>query len=207
MPPAQGQMLPHLFTEASFQVQGLVGHEELPGGLRTRLGSWLLRSILHLTDQQTCRVPGKQQRTTRQCDRWHPVLGRDRSSAFPCAHTPEVTDKGVQSWTNNQGASVDNPSLLMQSWRETDPVTSYELSLPHFLLRKLSPQSPPHKSAREREDSCEIRIRTSADVSESFCTSETGRLLPAANYPGLPPLSQTSLITVLAYPPVLQCFW
>lgn len=108
IPPVPGQTPPHLFTEASFQVQGLVGHEEVPGGLCTRLGSQLLWSILHLTDQQTCRVPGKQQTITW----WHLVLGRGRNSAFSCPHNPRSHWQGGQSWANNQAASLDHLSPL-----------------------------------------------------------------------------------------------
>lgn len=193
MTPAPGQTPPHLFTEASFQVQGLVGHEELPGGLSTRLGSWLLRSKLHLTDQQTGRVPGKEQRTTW----WHLVLGRGRSSAFPYAQTQESTDKVGQSWTTNQGASLDHPSPLRQSWRDISYYLLWILSSTFSVEKAFTSKSTPQVCQRERGQlwNQDQKTGTSADVSVSLCTPEIGRLLPAANYSGLPPLSQTSLTT------------
>lgn len=46
----------HLFVKRSLQVEGAVRHEEAACGLNHRLWSWLLRSILHLTDHQPHRV-------------------------------------------------------------------------------------------------------------------------------------------------------
>lgn len=54
----------YLFAEEDCEVQGLVGHEELPGGLSSRLGTHLRRRVLHLTDQQTHRAPADEKSHT-----------------------------------------------------------------------------------------------------------------------------------------------
>lgn len=41
----------YLFAEGHCQVQGLVRHEELPGGLSAGLGAHLERRVLHFADQ------------------------------------------------------------------------------------------------------------------------------------------------------------
>lgn len=41
----------YLFVQGDCEVQGLVGHEELPGGLSPGLGTHLGWCVLYLTDQ------------------------------------------------------------------------------------------------------------------------------------------------------------
>lgn len=124
-----------------------------------------------------------------------------------CSHPRSHWQGGAK--LNKQPRCISGQSIPFNAKlkRDRSCYLLWTLSSTFSVEKAFTSKSTPQVCQREREDSCEIRIRTSADVSESFCTSETGRLLPAANYPGLPPLSQTSLITVLAYPPVLQCFW
>lgn len=52
----------YLFIEGGLQVKGAVRHEEAACGLHHRLWSWLLWSVLHLTDHQPHRV-SRQTRT------------------------------------------------------------------------------------------------------------------------------------------------
>lgn len=78
-----------------------------------------------------------------------------------CLHPGNPTARGAS--LNNRPRCVTEPLTPLRRAKlktETHSVTSYEFSLPHSLLRKLSPQSPPHSSAREREDSCEISVRS-----------------------------------------------
>lgn len=72
------------------------------------------------------------------------------------------TDKRVKVEQSAKGIT-EPPTLFKKGKaedRHTHSVTSYEFSLPDSLLKKLSPQSPPHSSAREREDSCETSVRS-----------------------------------------------
>ena len=52
-----GQLHSHLFAERDGEAQGLVRHEELPGGLGSGLGTHLARRMLYLPDQQTHGAP------------------------------------------------------------------------------------------------------------------------------------------------------
>lgn len=170
--------------------------------------AWVLTSLEHTAPSGPADVQSSWEAV--EDNMMTPVLGRGKSSAFPCAHTPEVTDKVRQSWATNQGASLDHSSPLRQSWRATYPITSYEFSLPHFLLRKLSPQSPPHKSAREREDSCEIRIRPQEHLQmfqylyahQKLADSCQLQIILASYHCHRHPWQ-----LVLVHPPLLQCFW
>lgn len=79
-----------------------------------------------------------------------------------CLHTRSPMTSGAH--LNNQPRCITEPPTPVKSSkteeRHTHSVTSYEFSLPRSLLRKLSPQSPPHSSARKREDSCESSVRS-----------------------------------------------
>lgn len=109
-----------------------------------------------------------------------------------CLHSGSPLPSGAK--LNKQLRCITGPPNPFKKCKAEHPphththsVTSYELSLPHSLLRKLSPQSPPHSSARERRQlwNHSQKPKISADVQISFCTPETGRLLPTANSSGL----------------------
>jgi len=77
-----------------------------------------------------------------------------------CLHPRSPLASGAK--LNSQPRCITEPPTSFKvgkaADRHTRSVTSYEFSLPHSLLRKLSPRSPPHRSAREREDSCETGV-------------------------------------------------